>query len=361
MVEGILVFGTYSTSVPQTFISSSRSRRSMDYRDKIFDFVKKSPVVPGNIAKELQTNTIMAGAMLAEMCDRKILKTSALRVGGSPLYYVPGTESLLLNFRQSLNEKDRRAVERLEKELILRESELDPLTRVSLQQVKDFSYPLIVEHNGKEERFYKWFLLEDKDAEPLIRQKLEPEKAVLPEPQTPPLAPEVSKVDPPKQQLQEPKKEPKVKTDTKVEADSHKLPTTNNKLPTTNPQPSPSNLQPASVQQTLSPPDLSVLQGEFGDKVKAFFEKTGVIVKECSIIKKKTEFDLIIELPSAFGRLPYYCKVRSKKKLNESDISSAFVQGQLRKLPILLITDGELNKQGQSVLDQLKAVTLTRV
>lgn len=328
----------------------------MDYRDKIFEFVKRSPVVPGNVAKELQTNTIMAGAMLAEMCDRKILKTSALRVGGSPLYYVPGTESLLLNFRQSLNEKDRRAVERLEKELILRESELDPLTRVSLQQVKDFSYPLIVEHNGVQERFYKWFLLEDKDAEPLIRKKLEPEKTVLPEPQVPPLVPEVPKVDPPKPIIQEPKKElkkeptkaePKTKVESQGKVDSSQIPVV------------PPVIQ--SVQQTLSPPDLSILQGEFGDKVKAFFEKTGVVVKECSIVKKKTEFDLIIELPSAFGRLPYYCKVRSKKKLNDADISAAFVQGQLRKLPILLITDGELNKQGQSVLDQLKAVTLTRV
>ena len=321
----------------------------MDYRDRIFDFVKKSPVVPGNIAKELQTNTIMAGAMLAEMCDRKILKTSALRVGGSPLYYVPGTESLLLNFRQSLNEKDRRAVERLEKELILKESELDPLTRVSLQQVKDFSYPLLVEHNGKEERFYKWFLLADKDAEPLIRKKLEPEKAALPEPQAPPLVPEVPKVEPPPV-IQEPKKEPK-RVEPKVKVEPQVNPQQVITVPPV----------PQTVQQTLAPPDLSVLQGEFGDKVKAFFEKTGVIVKECSTIKKKTEFDLLIELPSAFGRLPYYCKVRSKKKLNESDVSSAFVQGQLRKLPILLITDGELNKQGQSVLEQLKAVTLTKV
>lgn len=327
----------------------------MDYRDKILDFVKRSPVVPGNVAKELQTNTIMAGAMLAEMCDRKILKTSALRVGGSPLYYVPGTESLLLNFRQSLNEKDRRAVERLEKELVLRESELDPLTRVSLQQVKDFSYPLIVEHNGVQERFYKWFLLEDKDAEPLIRKKLEPEKAA-PVPQSPLLTPEAPKVDPPKPTIQEPKKEPK-KEPAKAEPKTKVEPL----VKVDSPQVLTTPPIPQSVQQTLSPPDLSILQGEFGDKVKAFFEKTGVTVKECNIVKKKTEFDLIVELPSAFGRLQYYCKVRSKKKLNEADISAAFVQGQLRKLPILLITDGELNKQGQSVLDQLKAVTLTRV
>ena len=125
----------------------------MEYREPILVLARQRPILPTAVAKALNTTSILAGAMLSEMSSKGLLKISFLKVGGSPLYYVPGNESQLLNHTKNLNEKDRQAVEKLKQEAIIRETATDPLTRVSLAQVKDFAIPLIVEYDGKQERF----------------------------------------------------------------------------------------------------------------------------------------------------------------------------------------------------------------
>ncbi len=281
----------------------------MEYRDKILGLAQNAPLLPTGVAKALSTNSILAGAMLSEMCSKGLLKTSTLKVGGSPLYYVPGKEAQLLNHISSLNEKDRRTVLLLQEEKIIRENEADPLTRVSLQVVKDFAKPLIVQHENGQETFWKWFELDDKQAEAVIRERLEPPKALQP------------------QKLQtEPKQETK----------------------------------PKPVQETLAP-KTTAPSGDFWDKLHGFFTQNNITLHEKTTVKKKTDFDLIVEIPSPVGILSYYCKARSKKKITDADISAAYVQGQIKKLPVIFLTDGELTKQAQTVLAQLKGITVKKV
>src|SRR5574342_468545 len=293
----------------------------MEYRDKILSMAQMAPLLPSGVAKALSTNSIMAGAMLSEMCAKGLLKTSTLKVGGSPLYYAPGKETQLLNHLGSINEKDRRTVLRLQEEKIIRENEADPLTRVSLQTVKDFAKPLIVQYNNQQETFWKWFELDDKQAETLIREKLEPTPQPKAQPEPPKAAPEPVKA------VEKPKLAPK---------------------PAEKPKP---------VQETLAPKTLPEPTGDFWDKLHGFFVQNGITLHEKTVVKKKTDFDLIVELPSPVGTLSYYCKARSKKKITDADISAAYVQGQIKKLPVIFITDGELTKQAHTVLAQLKGIT----
>ncbi len=288
----------------------------MEYRDKILELAKTTPVLPSGVAKALATNSIMAGAMLSEMCSKGLLKTSALKVGGSPLYYVPGNEVQLLNHLQNLNEKDRRAVLKLKEEKIIRETEADPLTQVSLAQIKDFAKPLIVAYQDKQERFWKWFELTDKEAEEQIRQKLAP----------------IAQPEPPKAQPEPPKAKP---------------------LPET-PKPQPK-------QETLSPKTETPPTGDFWQKAQTFFTQNNITIQQQTTVKKKTEFDLTITIPSPVGALTYYCKARNKKKITDADISSAYVQGQIQKLPVIFLTDGELTKQAKQLLTQLKGITVKQV
>ena len=290
----------------------------MEYREKILTLARTAPVLPSSVAKALSTNSIMAGAMLSEMCAKGLLKTSALKVGGSPLYYVPGNEVQLLNHLQSLNEKDRRTVEKLKAEKIIREREADPLIQVSLAGIKDFAVPLHVVYEGQQERFWKWFEVPDKEAEELIRKKLEP---------APQLKTETPKPIPPEPQ----------------------------KIGATKPEPKRIEEQKALVPKEVIP------TGDFWTRVHAFFTTNNIAVSEQSIVKKKTEFDLIIQLPSPVGTLSYYCKARSKKKITDADISAAYVQGQIRKLPVIFLADGELTKQAKTILSQLKGLTFTKV
>lgn len=297
----------------------------MEYRDKILSMAQTAPLLPTGVAKALNTNSILAGAMLSEMCSKGLLKTSALKVGGSPLYYAPGKETQLLNHLGSINEKDRRTVLLLQQEKIIRETETDPLTRVSLQTVKDFAKPMIVQYNNQQETFWKWFELSDNEAEMLMRQKIEP----VPQPKA---QPEPSKVSP----------EP-------VKAIENPVPK----------QAAPKPVLP--IQETLAPKPSAEPTGDFWDKLHGFFVQNSITLHEKTVIKKKTDFDLIVELPSPVGTLSYYCKARSKKKITDADISAAYVQGQIKKLPVIFLTDGELTKQAHAVLAQLKGITIKQV
>jgi len=282
----------------------------MDYRDKVLSVAKTSPVLPTQIAKALATDSMLAGAMLSEMVSKGLLKTSSLKVGGSPVYYVPGNESQLLNFRQNLNEKDRRTVELLEREKVLRESEVEPLIRVSLGLIKDFAKPLTVTYDGKQETFYKWFLVDEREAEDYIRSKLQP------------------KTEAPVEKKVEPKAEPQgIK----------------------------------EQQQVLEPKAKSLPAGDFLDRMQAFFTSNNIKILEQAIIKKKTEFDLLLQLPSPVGPLTYYCKARSKKRVSDADLSAAYVQGQIKKLPVILLIDGELSKQAKELQGQLKGLVISKV
>jgi hypothetical protein len=101
----------------------------------------------------------------------------------------------------------------------------------------------------------------------------------------------------------------------------------------------------------------------FIDQLKKYFDKNNIKVNEQEIKNRtKTEIDFIIELPSAFGNLQYYCKAKNKKKINDSDIASAMIQGQLKKLPVLLIITGDITKKSQEMLEnEYKGVKVHKI
>lgn len=276
----------------------------LEYRERILQMAELQPLLPVQVAKEFETNTLLASAMLSEMSSKGLLKVSALKIGSSPLYYRPEKQEQLLNYLQYLNEKDRKTVDLLKEKQILRESDVDPFTRVSLKQIKDFARPLEVSIDDKTEVFWKWSLLSDKDAEQLIRQVIEPEKT------------------PVQQTVETPQEKPK---------------------------------RQRRVQKPSMAPD------DFLNYTHKFFSTNKIQVIEQIAIKKKTEYDFIIKLDSTVGALTYYCKARNKKSVSESDVSLAFVQGQLRKLPVLLLTTGDLTKQATLLAQELKGLTVKKI
>lgn len=301
-----------------------------DYREQIISMAQSKPLLPSDVAKALNTNLLMASAMLSELSASKKLKASKLKVGSSPLYFLADKEAQLENYASSLNEKDRKTVEILKNASVLRDSAQDPLTRVSLRQIADFSKPVEVTNDGQKELFWKWYLLPDADAEKLIRQIIEPKEIK-------------------KEIVQEIVQE------------------------TTQPAPV---IQPASLQSPTTPSEKSITQSitqqekskslkspktNFFSKISSFFEINKIKILETTELKKSAEYDFIIEIPSPVGSLTYYCKARSKKKITDADISNVFVQGQLKKLPVLLLAEGELNKQAKELMAQLKGVCLQKI
>ena len=91
---------------------------------------------------------------------------------------------------------------------------------------------------------------------------------------------------------------------------------------------------------------------DFFNTIKDFFEKSGIEIVDFEPIRKGSEHDFVITLPSNVGVLNYYCKAKSKAKINEGDLSTAFVQGQIKKLPIIFITVGNLTKKAEDLLSK---------
>jgi len=86
--------------------------------DIILHLVKsKGPVLPVHISKEVKQDLLFTSAMLSELVSKKKLKISYLKIGGSPLYFLPGQDDQLRNFINYINEQDKKLISILEKKV----------------------------------------------------------------------------------------------------------------------------------------------------------------------------------------------------------------------------------------------------
>lgn len=359
----------------------------MDHREKLLNIVKeKGPLLPAQINKEMRTNVLFASAMLSEMVDQKKLMLTSMKVGGSPLYYCAGQEHMIEKFAHKLNEQNYRVFELLKKSRILRDRDQDPQSRVALREIKDFAVPLEVSANGNKDLFWKFYLVSDSDAESLIKDyinskaapKREPapqahekpekrevqatiadvERPAQPAPVQPRLAPAPQTHGMPQHQdhvVEAPKQVTSVKMTTLDE----------DEVPEFSYQPSVSfsttidtdeKVKIEKKKEEPEQPEVKVLEfpedDDFFNRIKSFFNSSGIEILDFTNIRKGTEYDFIIDLPSNVGSLTYYCKAKSKSKVNDGDLSTAFVYGQMKKLPILFLTLGDLTKTAKELLEK---------
>ena len=294
----------------------------MDSKEKVIQTIRiRGPVIPAQIAKLIGTDILMASAMLSELVSKNILKISHVKFGSTPLYCLPGQESRLQDFAKNLHEKEKRAYDLLIQKKILRDKTSEPVVRVALRNIKDFAVPLQVKINNNIEIFWKWYLLTNEEAAKIIKEMVKIDK---PKKEIKPVHETITRKEQekPKEEQKQIKKEElkKVMPKEEIKKEEKKI----------------------FVDKTA--------EDKFLSEVKRFFEKSSINLIEQKIIKKNSDLDLVIEVPRAVGSLIYYCKARSKKRISDSDLSSAFVQGQLKKLPVLFLTKGELTKKAKEML-----------
>ena len=294
----------------------------MNSKEKVIQTIRiRGPVIPAQIAKLIGTDILMASAMLSDLVSKNILKISHVKFGSTPLYYLPGQESRLQDFAKNLHEKEKRAYDLLIQKKILRDKTSEPVVRVALRNIKDFAVPLQVKINNNIEIFWKWYLLTNEEAAKIIKEMVKIDK---PKKEIKPVHETITRKEQekPKEEQKQIKKEElkKVMPKEEIKKEEKKI----------------------FVDKTA--------EDKFLSEVKRFFEKSSINLIEQKIIKKNSDLDLVIEVPSAVGSLIYYCKARSKKRISDSDLSSAFVQGQLKKLPVLFLTKGELTKKAKEML-----------
>ena len=318
----------------------------MDFRDKIIGFVKmKGPVLPVQISKLIGMDIVMASAHLAELTATNKMKISAIKVGGSPLYYLAGQEEMLLKFISNMNEKELKALELLKENKVLRDSEQAPVIRVALREIKDFAMPLNVRYNDASEVFWKWYLAPNDEAEKIIKSKLD-----IVEKEISPKAMEGdAKIQQPKPEILQ--KEVQAEKNTGEKA-TEKAQQQLRETPQKTPQ------QKIKTRKAKETPK----EDEFMKDVMKFFEKNKITVINSETIKKNSEMDFVIEIPSVMGNLQYYCKAKNKERVSDSDLSNAYVKGQFKKLPVIVLAPGELSaKAAEMIKKELNNLTFKKI
>ncbi len=125
-------------------------------KESIIEFLKTNgPNLPVQISKHIGMDSIFGSAFLSELLSQKKIKITNMKVGGSPIYYVEGTEEKIEKYAQEyLKSKEKDAFMLLKEKKFLEDSEQEPAIRVALRSIKDFAKP--IEKEGK--IIWKYFL-----------------------------------------------------------------------------------------------------------------------------------------------------------------------------------------------------------
>lgn len=355
-----------------------REEKKEDKRLKILQIIRlKGPVIPSQINKEIGVDGIIASAMLSELVDKGQLKISCVKIGNSPLYYAPGQEYKLQQFSNYLNEKDRNTFELLRQRRVLKDKDLEPFTRVSLRQIKDFAKPLEVKTGGESILFWKWYLITNEEASEMIKGMIDaPTQHKDTKEKELPRKEEHKERQMPAHPAQEERKpvqskEIFVRRDEKKDRDFN-----NEKQERLNiierPKPTEKSERPEwvkgvgkiekaerpetagrseKVPEQKAPEAKEEPKDKFFKKIMKYFEDNNIKINDYKILRKEADIEFTITIPSTVGSLAYFCKAKNKKKVTDGDLSSLFIEGQRKKLPILFLTTGELTKKAKNMLD----------
>lgn len=283
-----------------------------DNREEILNLVKREgPILPSQLAKEINTNILFASAILSELVDKKHLVLTNVKRGGSPFYYIKGQESKLENLSEFLSGKLKEIFNLLKERGVMRDKTAEPWQRVALREIKDFAIPLNVGVSGEYEVFWKYFLLSNDETKKLVKEELgvgEPEEEQKEE----------------GEKLEE-RTEEKLPEEPKVESEKEK---------------------PKGEEKVLSKEERVIL-----DSVDDYFSKNSVYVISQDVLKKKKEVNYVVDFPTSLGKLRYLVKVRDKKSIGDKDLQGAWEEGNKKTLPVLFLTQGELTKKAEKFLN----------
>lgn len=324
-------------------------------KEKVLDVVKQGPTIPSRIVKIVGGDTLLIGAILSTLISTGDVKYSTLKIGGSPIYYIPEHEIQLESFKEHLAPKDQKTVNLLKQEKVVKDTAQDPLSRVSLKTVKDFARPFEV----NKELFYRYFLVPKDEAERIALDiqgsERKPKDVISDEsssaldkdaalhrvinakdtdvakdvsaPSTSPIA-DVQKIEE-DIVLNEPVVAPIPQVVVPVQMPSAQSKENNREV---------SSAKPSSKPTTMS-------TGLLGKVMEFAASKHLDIISKEKI--KKTEYSFVLKNHDSNEYI--YVVAKEKKSISEGDLSTAYVYAQQKKMPCIFLMTGHLTKKAQAM------------
>jgi len=309
-----------------------------DKKEKILLVIKtKGPSLPVQIAREVNLNSIFVGAFLSELFGDKLIRISNLRVGGSPLYYTSGQEEQLERFYTYLPGKEKDAFLLLKEKKLLQDEKLEPAIRVALRNIKDFSFPLVLNHQDSKILFWRFHTFSEEEAKLAVEKIFIPQTRVevkIPEAKLPEIAPQIK--------IQENIIKEEIKPELKVE-----------EKPVIKQEKTEIKHQVKHIKEKplleIKPEKKKIVEkSEFVNKVISQLESDDIEILEELSFKKK-EYSAIVRINSDLGKIKFLAIAKEKKTITENDLALAL---STTKTPILFITPGEPNKKALAYLEQ---------
>lgn len=292
-------------------------------KDQIMAHIsQKGPSLPATIAGEIRVQPLFVSAFLSELYREGKVLMSHLKVGTSSLYILPGQERMLENFIQHLNTREREAYLLLKQKKILKESELTPVIRVAIRDIKDFAKSEQIDG----EVYWTYVFAEPEEINS-THEKDKPKEKISPIQQSVQAVRENIEIIQNSQPAQESKSEEKKQIIRKPKE----------KKPIKQESTFSLSLTPVSYQpqQQISP---------FAEEVKAFLEKNGYEnITLSKSDKKEATFNASIKGPN--GIQTYLVIAKDKKKLKEEEIQLALQEAHTHRLLCLILARADPDKK----------------
>ncbi len=298
-------------------------------KEKVLELIRiRGPQLPVQIATQLKINSTFAGAFLSELIADGKVKYTTLKVGGSPLYYVPGHELRLQSYTKHLGQREKEAYDVLEQEKLVKDDDLSPVLRVAMRAITDFAVPLRVTTEQESTIFWKWYLVSEQEVHPLLEKKLGMQKAEPAQPQ------QLSLFDVGVKEEGIPEEKEKRKEWQKEETKEEKREwlkeekigeKTGEKLLIKKKE------KKERVEHDVLPVLFSYLQ-----------EKN---IQVLSHVAKNAEVECVVKVPTPLGEISYFCIAKKKKRCTEAELSAGYLKAQAKGLPFLFLVPHELSKK----------------
>jgi len=260
---------------------------------------QRGPSLPIHLTKQIDLSPTFTSAILSELSNEKRVKLSSLKIGSSPLYFLPGQEQKIESFADNLEGMEKQAFLKIKQSKILKDENQEPAIRVALRRIRDFAIPL----KFQDKLFWKYFSISNQEVQDKLNKKqtLTPKKEIVPK--------------------KEPLTAPLLKEELLLENKTNK--------------------------KTKPIPD------KFLNEIKDFLVRKDIEFLEEIKIEKK-EVIAKIRINSDLGKIILLLVAKDKKRFTQADITLAYQQAIENKMPCLFLSYGEPSKKLQEWLENYK-------
>jgi len=272
-----------------------------------------------------------------------------MKVGSSPIYYLPGQEKQLESFSKYLKDKEKEAFMLLQEKKFLQDRKQEPAIRVALRAIKDFAKYFQPQEGG--EGYWRYFIVPEDEFynKKSTNKETSSEKLSNPEKEE---NPETKKKEEKVQEESKAGEENKndVK-DTKTEKEDKKESEENEKQSTKhNIFESADNTHKKSeegkTQKKIKSSGNKKEKPEFVKEVLEYLNKNNLNVKQ-EISFKKKEYQAIIQVNSDIGPIDFFLLAKGKKKISTDDVIDVINETKEKKLYALLLYSDEIQNKAE--------------